>query len=379
MEYSGRGRRMHTHCLVVPPEILLRFANHPFAIARAAIAAGTMEVREEVPRQLESLELPGRAAAVDQSRLSQLAAQIGPRRLALLVQAALVSPCMAVGGVADADRLIAGVLDCLPPECRTEISFSTGLKFSSRRPFRVVALPGDAAERRWLSRQRGVTVLDLAEEPRSVAVEGWPALIQRAAASGRLSFLAAELSKPRCGLTLGDLPALGLQLLEELEAATVHGPGKPVVGGLSQFSFNRAPSEGWSEAIPCRDADPSRAHAAHRRFEKSADCTATVSPAPAGPSQCLKSDLPQIQEKLETLDDAVFEALSGQTRAVEQLKLLWPALRAELGEDLLAESREQYLRYGLSIWQQCVDAGAIRDPSRAVQALEVLCVLFDDV
>ena len=49
-----------------------------------------------------------------------------------------------------------------------------------------------------------------------------------------------------------------------------------------------------------------------------------------------------------------------------------------LGEDLLIESREQYLRYALSVWEECVDAGSIRNPTRAIQALDVLCLLFGD-
>ena len=48
-----------------------------------------------------------------------------------------------------------------------------------------------------------------------------------------------------------------------------------------------------------------------------------------------------------------------------------------LDEELLAESREQYLRYAMAIWEQCVQPDGVRDPARAVQSLEVLCMLFD--
>ena len=44
---------------------------------------------------------------------------------------------------------------------------------------------------------------------------------------------------------------------------------------------------------------------------------------------------------------------------------------------LLAESREQYLRYALSIWEDYVEKDGHRDPARAVQALDVLCLLFE--
>ena len=45
---------------------------------------------------------------------------------------------------------------------------------------------------------------------------------------------------------------------------------------------------------------------------------------------------------------------------------------------MLAESREQYLRYALSIWTECTQEGEIRNPTRAIQALDVLCLLFGD-
>jgi hypothetical protein len=44
---------------------------------------------------------------------------------------------------------------------------------------------------------------------------------------------------------------------------------------------------------------------------------------------------------------------------------------------LLEESREQYLRYALSIWEECVDADGVRDAGRAMRAMDVLCLLFE--
>jgi hypothetical protein len=82
----------------------------------------------------------------------------------MLVQSALTAArTVAAGGRASVEQLIAWLLDYLPLECRTAISFSTGLRYSSRRPFRVLPLPSDPASRRWLARQPNVTVLDLTE------------------------------------------------------------------------------------------------------------------------------------------------------------------------------------------------------------------------
>jgi len=123
-----------------------------------------------------------------------------------------------------------------------------------------------------------------------------------------------------------------------------------------------------------------QAHAAHHQFAKSQPTAATAAATSsiARPSTILDPDSPEVLEKLEELDDLVYEALGGNAEAVPLLQLAWPKTLANLGEPLLAESREQYLRYVVSIWEECADVGGVRDPSRAIQALDVLSVLFGD-
>ena len=355
-EYSGRGgHRVYTHCLVVPAEVLRRFANNPFAVLWAASATGAMEVLPEISPCLGQLDLRGRTPTVDQSLLTRLVQRVGAAKLAQLVQSALASPCLAVDGPVPAEELIAGLINCLPMECRTAMSFSTGLKYSSRRRFRIVALPRDEAARRWLAHQSAVIALDLAGESPSggMLVHDWARLVGRALGSGRTALLADELSTDRPDFSPGDLPALGMQLLEELETSVFHE----------------------SEAVV------RHGHAAHHRFagsgETAAAATATVTHVHARPSQCLDPQSPEIVERLEELDDAVFDAVNGRLDSLDRLRTLWPELKKELGDDLLAESREQYVRYALTVWEEGVDQAEVRDPTAAVRALDVLCVLFD--
>ena len=84
-------------------------------------------------------------------------------------------------------------------------------------------------------------------------------------------------------------------------------------------------------------------------------------------------------EKLEHLDDVVYEAINGKEAALEQLRTLLPEVLNELGEEMILESRAQYLRYALSIWEHGDGSAGLRTPSRAIQALDVLCLLFDEV
>jgi hypothetical protein len=140
----------------------------------------------------------------------------------------------------------------------------------------------------------------------------------------------------------------------------------------SGFQRNEQPS---GDEPGGEDPGGRHAHAAHRRFEKSR--AGEVVDA-SMPSQQLHADSPEVLEKLEALDDAVYEAMDGQSVALDRLKKLWPATLAALGEQMVADSREQYLRYAISIWQNSIDSHGIHDPARAVAALDVLCVLFDE-
>jgi len=367
-EYSGRGgHRVYTHCLIVAPEILARFSNNPFSLMKAALVGGVFDVHDQVPARLEPVRLTGGAAPVDQNLLARLAANPGPRKIATLVQSALDSDCVAVSGTPSAAELIAGLFSCLPPQCRAELSFSTGLKFSSRRPFRIVALTDDPAEQRWVAHRGNVTVLQLLPQSpvAPVQIDAWARLIDRVLSSGRTSFLSTQLSKRRFELTPDDLPALGLQLLEEFDASALR------TDHANESSRRPGPVPVDPEGLQC-------AHAAHRRFEKSTEAATAERIAGLAPSKTLDPLTPEALEKLEALDDLVYEAIGGQVSALERLGEFWPQVLAELGDDLVAQSREQYLRYALSIWEDWNEPGSTRNPGRAVQALDVLCVLFDE-
>jgi GTPase-associated protein 1 len=404
-EYSGRrGARIYTQCLVVSPEVLGRFANNPFALLKAVSAGGSLRVYDTVPRRLDPLRLVGRATVVDESLLGQLRRDPGPRWMASLVQAALNSPAVAVAGDFPAEQIIAGLINCMPPECRTEFSFSTGLKLSSRRPFRVVALPAETDEQRRASRLYDLSVLNLADELPSefTPTESWARLVERVLESSQVSFLGRHLSDHRDDCSLEDLPALGLQLLEELDTSLLardpsRTESKP--DETSAFAFGQPRRTNASGEIgktqpktitprrgPGGSDDPNgkneyrRGHEPHSQFQGNTPPSTPKCQLDA-PSKAICPDSPEVMEKLERLDDLVYEAMSGSSEALDKLKSFWLRLRAELGVEMVVESREQYLRYALAIWEK--GAGLAhpnhdRQPARAIQALDVLCVIFDE-
>jgi len=405
-EYSGRrGARIYTQCLVVSPEALGRFANNPFALLKAVSAGGSLRAYDTVPKRLDRLRLVGRANVVDESLLGQLCRDPGPRWMGAVVQAALDSPAVGIAGRVPAERIIAGLINCMPPECRTEFSFSTGLKLSSRRPFRVVALPAETDEQRRANRLYNLSVLNLADEPPSefTPSESWARLVERVLKSSQVSFLGRHLSEDHDDCSLQNLSAFGLQLLEELdtslllqgtsgsESKTDQTPtfalGKPRWTNDTGNRGRARPKTTSPKRFPGESDDPGgsneyrRGHEPHKQFQGSSspstpECQLTA------PSKALCSDSPRMREKLRQMDDLVYQAMSGSSDSVDELRAFWPRLRTELGEEMIAESREQYLRYALKIWEEGAGHPHPDNPrqsARAVQALDVICVIFDEV
>ncbi|HWA97228.1 MAG TPA: hypothetical protein VG713_01995 [Pirellulales bacterium] len=99
---------------------------------------------------------------------------------------------------------------------------------------------------------------------------------------------------------------------------------------------------------------------------------------PLNPSEALGRHCPRAIEKLELLDDTVFEAIAGKPEALEQLRALWPALIAEVGAELIAESRAQYLRHAMHVWRGCTEGDEVRNPRLAINAMEVIGLLLGE-
>jgi hypothetical protein len=228
----------------------------------------------------------------------------------------------------------------------------------------IVALSGDPAEEQWVSHYPNVAVLGLQSDrsPRSMPLDGWAQLVERTLATGQIAFLTGQTSRRRSHLDMDDLPSLGLQLLEELDTSTL----------CNQEHVELA-------AADVHLKKQQQAHAAHRQFDKIAQAIRTRATSIDSPSPRLEPSSPEVIESLERLDDLVYEAIGGRPETMDQLRVEWPKIIAELGDPTLMESLEQYLRYALSIWDECNEAEGVRNPTRAIQALDVLSLIFGNM
>jgi len=361
-EYSGRGELIYTQFLIVPPDIMARFANNPFAILRAASATGDLCVRDNTPETLPPLQLAGRAPVVDLGLVAQLAREPGPAAMAGFLEQALASERLAIYCETSIEQLVAGLLNLLPVECRTAFSFSTGLKFSTLRNVRLCALPADESEWRNIARH-GVTTLKIDHQTSSEVRRGWAGWIEEVLRTGKLSVLTAELEQVRPGLTCIELDTLGNRLLESLLAGH---PPKPTIAPKAPRP--RTPTPRTQQ----------RADLAHSQH---ANSMALEEPERAKDLDQLAERLSQqpapILEMLEKIDDLVFAAIAGDTGALAELEVLWPLTASELEPELVEQTREQYLRCALSLCGDSAEGMGAR-PERALAAVDVLCVLFEE-
>jgi hypothetical protein len=191
-EYSGRGTRIYTQSLIVPPAVLARFSNNPFAIIEAASASQQMPIYAHPPATLDPVRLLGRASPTNAMRLAELLTDPGLESLTVLLNEAIGSKCLAVRSHVQLDRLYHGLFMLLPVRARLRFSLSTGLRFSPRRDFRLVGWPVELSQQRELHTAGHATLLDLdaarnAHDERPLGA--WAALVNSALQAGKYSAL----------------------------------------------------------------------------------------------------------------------------------------------------------------------------------------------
>jgi hypothetical protein len=372
-EYSQRGgARIYTQSLLVAPEIFARFANNPFAVLRAARAKGALAVHEVPPAKLPAFSLVGRSITVDEGLLGQLADRWKATRVGWLVAAAMTNSCKLVVGAEKHETLFGGLVNCFPPESRPDLTFTTGLRYSPRRPYRFTTTQDDAV--RHAARSEGMTVVDLRDPSlETQELHGWPAYVARAIETDQLPHLTSALQQPRPDLTMDQLDELGRKLLADLDACPI----------VQETSMHRQPPQrdrsGGTFTVRTDSPLPSAA-------ASSSSAQSSTSPAAIkhrGPALALTSSQqthtvtdPQTIDLLEQLDDTVYDCIHGAPNAIETIGTLWQNLSQRLRPDVLAAAREQYMRYALTLWEACLDSGS-RQPQHAMRALDVLTALFE--
>jgi hypothetical protein len=218
-EYSGRGgTHVVTHALVISPDDYARFANNPFAVMRAAVAAGQSTEAIAGQRTLEPFGLVGRARPFDSAVVRLATAKHALEDFASALETCLAADVAAIATQDDAATLMAALLNCLPPSLRPAISLATGLVYSSTRPYRWVAHTPDPHALRHLEHAFGVSVAMMPtdrgqsrERPGELPFQhAWVGVVYNFLREGRYAELERHIQR-----------ADGVQNVAELDSAAV--------------------------------------------------------------------------------------------------------------------------------------------------------------
>jgi hypothetical protein len=197
-EYSGRGgARIETRYYLLSTDDFARFSNNAFRVIEAALSMPSTAALSSVTTgtSAETSQPPplcfvGRAGRLDRTLLAELIRDPGPAALADLLDGALRYPRVGVAWRGSITRAVAGLINLLPVGCRTDLSFTTGLRYSARRPFKLIALPDDPALRKRAEKAAHVKTIDLDDPPTSPAkLGGWASVVREALVGGHLADL----------------------------------------------------------------------------------------------------------------------------------------------------------------------------------------------
>lgn len=381
-EYSARrGPRIETYCLVVSAELLAKFGASPKSLYEAASVGGKLCHSDPPPRHLTAFQLPGRKPVFDTQLVSQLVDHFGVPSWVTLLEAAICSPSLGLvahslmdhdqGGLA-IDTVVTALLNCLPLFSRTEISFTTGLKHSTRRPFRWMAIESDPAQQRHMARHFDVAVFDLGEPSkwtrvkRSSSDHGWITFVSECLRQRRVDVLEDCLGTASRTVSLNSLSRLGNQWL-----GTLARSARPVAAMSAGGNANGAPDVSDAESKPV-DARNLRPHQPHKRATNSRPADTSQS-LPVGPAQRLRTARPELSQRFSPLDQAIVDWFGHATETIESIAALWSDLQTALSADERESIRLEYLRYIMSVWNQLL-ADSESSGEVSPRALDAICL-----
>jgi hypothetical protein len=160
-EYSDRGGlQIVTRMLVFQREQLAGYSNNPLNLAQLAMALGQLRLTGNLEQLLEPVELP------DQTALATAA--LGPdvvepsESVQELLQRLQTASRVAVVGAENPRELLEELLQHTHSDDRLDVSFTTGLKPSMHRQFRLQFLTAADPRLRGQLAAQGVECVDLA-------------------------------------------------------------------------------------------------------------------------------------------------------------------------------------------------------------------------
>ncbi len=213
-EYSGRGgRQVYTHCFVLDADAFLRFHNDPFRVLSAALAIHDLRPGAKLPTDLPMLKMLPSGQPVDAGLIRFFDSPIQQQSLVAWTHHAMNSKKLLFTGGYN-DRFLTVFFNLLPVSVRPTFSFSTRLRYSPRRNFRLIGLARDTEEQKKAARQEGCSVFQFDSPARSpeASRHPWATWVQVALCHREPDEAARMIGEVPLTTRIEDLSAIGNRL-----------------------------------------------------------------------------------------------------------------------------------------------------------------------
>jgi len=236
-EYSGRGgRQVYTHCFVLDAASFLKFQNDPFRVLSAALAIHDLRPGAKLPSDLPSLKMLPSGPPVDAGLIRFFDSPVQQQSLVAWTHHAMSSKKLLFTGGYN-DRFLTVFFNLLPVSIRPYFSFSTRLRYSPRRNFRLVGLANDLEEQKKAARQEGCSVFQFDSPARTpeASRHPWATWVQVALCHREPDEAARMIGEVPLTTRLEDLSAIGNRLRVAMsgkrfkEAAPAPADASPLV------------------------------------------------------------------------------------------------------------------------------------------------------
>lgn len=237
-EYSGRGgRQVYTHCFVLDAASFKRFYNDPFRVLSAALSIHDLRPGATLPTDLPTMKMLPSGGPVDAGLIRFFDSPVQQQSLVAWTHYAMTSKKLLFTGGYN-DRFLSVFFNLLPVSIRPHFTFSTRLRYSQRRDFRLVGLANDVQEQKKAARQEGFHVFHFDSPARTpeASRHPWATWLQVALCHREPDEAARMISEVPLTTRLEDLSAVGNRLRVAMsgkkrnkEAATAPAASTPLV------------------------------------------------------------------------------------------------------------------------------------------------------
>lgn len=361
-----------THGLIVPPLLLLNYANNPILLIEHLEKLGFWQAGVEVLQQLilyylepgvqekskdfayteisgqklpvlRTIFIDGNATPVRGEHLRRTGQALGVRHLMEILDGILENVTAIINGASRPLSLLKALFDLIPVNCRTEFSFCTRLRFTINRPFRIHFTGENHAEQRRIRQASKLHQVFVRENGDSES---------RRPLKNRWSMFMSMILQLKWEFKWNEM-----QILD---------PSPCEMEELPQLARTYFKQLGLH--THCGKASRVKETPYAVTHEKLADFHSATPPGQPDGMETL----------FQSYTDAIISAAAGNPLAVEQMGSLRKNILAGVPESSRKSVAEHLLEMGLETWNQQKQDSPVSSYRQIEKMADVLCTLVED-